>query len=168
MTVLARVWTWFGLAGLIVCAIVWATTGVVMSVLVGSFGWFLVFGSFVRSVEFARRPSHKTDRLADMTAVWLADPRPAWETIAAFERDLEKVLRGDVTADYVERMPLRVGGLPPATRQTRNLHDSGVVLPRGVEVAATDFGYMRHCGNEGTVMRIPKRPPSDPTTRVRA
>jgi hypothetical protein len=34
------------------------------------------------------------DRLSNVIAMWLADERPAWETIEAFERDVERVLRG--------------------------------------------------------------------------
>lgn len=74
--------------------------------------------------EQSRRQSRRRDRLADLQQVWLADPRPAWETVAAFERDVEKVLRGDVTADYVERMPLsraRPEGLPPVRRVVPDL-----------------------------------------------
>jgi hypothetical protein len=49
----------------------------------------------------------EVDRLAQTVEVWLVDERPAWETVAAFERDVEDVLRGIVTQEPVSRMPLR-------------------------------------------------------------
>jgi hypothetical protein len=44
-------------------------------------------------------------RLDDLIAEWVADERPAWETIDALERDVEKVLRGLTTQKL--GMPLR-------------------------------------------------------------
>lgn len=32
------------------------------------------------------------DRLGETVRVWLADPRPAWETVEAFERDVAHAL----------------------------------------------------------------------------
>jgi hypothetical protein len=34
------------------------------------------------------------DPLTTLTAEWLADERPAWETVDGFERDVERVLTG--------------------------------------------------------------------------
>jgi hypothetical protein len=64
----------------------------------------------VDMARIAGKETPEVDRLAGTVSVWLADERPAWETVAAFERDVERVLSGDVTADYVERMPLRPRG----------------------------------------------------------
>jgi hypothetical protein len=39
----------------------------------------------------AARP-RPPDRLTETTRAWLADDRPAWETVEAFERDVAKAL----------------------------------------------------------------------------
>jgi hypothetical protein len=51
------------------------------------------------------RPPRAPDHLASVVEVWLADERPAWETVEAFERDVERVLRGQVSRP--PGMPLR-------------------------------------------------------------
>lgn len=62
-----------------------------------------------RSVPVAFLPENATrsSRLTATIALWLADDRPAWETLDAFERDVERCLRGDMTIDGISRMPLR-------------------------------------------------------------
>lgn len=53
-------------------------------------------------------PPAPMDRLAETVRVWLADPRPAWETVEAFECDVERVLAGPTQIDITKMM----GGLP--------------------------------------------------------
>jgi hypothetical protein len=56
------------------------------------------------------RPPRVRDRLGSVVEVWLADERPAWETIEAFERDVERVLRGQMSRPL--GMPLRPPSKP--------------------------------------------------------
>src|SRR5689334_10475848 len=56
---------------------------------------------------FLQRPSsarRAADRLADLTAAWLADERPAWETVDEFEADVDRVLRGRRTRGPIEAL----------------------------------------------------------------
>lgn len=68
------------------------------------------------------RPPRKTiDSIKDgplfrLRMEWLADPRPAWETVDAFERDVERLLSGR------HREPPR--GLPPRSERAHGLFSS--------------------------------------------
>jgi hypothetical protein len=112
----ARVVTWLGLLSLasqLVAVLAGAILDPTWTILSGA---LVVGGSWVRAIP-ARR-----DRLEGTVAIWLADERPAWETVEAFERDVERVMRGDQTQDYVERMPLRPPRKPTDyARGTRRL-----------------------------------------------
>jgi hypothetical protein len=57
----------------------------------------------------AMEPPAPVDPLVALKRAWLADPRPAWETVGDFEREVERVMRG-------ERAPRGPGGLPPIHR----------------------------------------------------
>lgn len=48
-------------------------------------------------------------RLAETVRVWLADPRPAWETVDAFERDVTLILSGG----WHSELPRRVVATSP-------------------------------------------------------
>lgn len=52
-------------------------------------------------------------RLDETVRLWLEDDRPAWETIEAFERDVERIMSGDVTKEVkTSKMPLNPNAKP--------------------------------------------------------
>jgi hypothetical protein len=74
-------------------------------------GLFAVLGcSYLFAVMCVPIESRSKDRLSTTITMWLADERPAWETIEAFERDVERVLRGQVWRPL--GMPLRPPSKP--------------------------------------------------------
>lgn len=79
------------------------------------------FAEALRDVERA-----DADALARTVAEWLADERPAWETVAAFEADVERALLAEG-----ERPVRQMGGglspVPPRSRRERDprLRDTG-------------------------------------------
>jgi hypothetical protein len=99
----ARVVTWLGLLSLasqLVAVLAGAILDPTWTILSGA---LVVGGSWVRAIPPAR-PARR-DRLEGTVAIWLADERPAWETIEAFERDVERVLSGQMWRPL--GMPLR-------------------------------------------------------------
>jgi hypothetical protein len=115
--VLARVWAWLGLLGLLGCLLVWVPTGALSTPMIGLSAGFIGAGLSLTSMLAAT--SDAPDRLASTVEMWLADERPAWETIEAFERDVERVLRGQVSRP--PGMPLRP---PPTYRDVRAATDA--------------------------------------------
>lgn len=55
------------------------------------------------------RPVAVPDRLAETVRLWMADDRPAWETIDAFEHDVQLALEG--RSDAAERMARHPGAI---------------------------------------------------------
>jgi hypothetical protein len=113
----ARVVTWLGLLSLasqLVAVLAGAILDPTWTILSGA---LVVGSSWVWAISPAR--PDRRDRLEGTVAIWLADERPAWETVEAFERDVERIMRGDMTEGYVERMPLRP---PPKPADLEGVH----------------------------------------------
>jgi hypothetical protein len=119
----ARVVTWLGLLSLasqLVAVLAGAVLDPTWTILSGA---LVVGSSWVRAIEPGAEAGR--DRLASTVEVWLADERPAWETIEAFERDVECVMRGEQTEDY--------GGIPAAQSTKRCRHRWTTIPPRHVD-----------------------------------
>jgi hypothetical protein len=56
-----------------------------------------------------QKPVAPPDRLAETVRLWLADDRPAWETIDALEHDVQLALEG--RSDAAERMARHPGAI---------------------------------------------------------
>jgi hypothetical protein len=55
------------------------------------------------------RRTDQPDRLAETVRLWVADDRPAWETVDAFEHDVQLALEG--RSDAAERMARHPGAI---------------------------------------------------------
>jgi hypothetical protein len=148
----ARVVTWLGLLSLasqLVAVLAGAVLDPTWTILSGA---LVVGSSWVRAIEPGAEAGR--DRLASTVEVWLADERPAWETIEAFERDVGRVLRGQVSRP--PGMPLRPPPPKPAdyARGTRRLtlDELGEQIDAAVRRDADGWASVRRT-SQGTVYK---------------